>query len=483
MNKKKFKKIDVLIPVSLKRCFIFFLCFSFSIVAVAQNRPNVIFILADDLGYGDLGCYGQKLIATPNIDALAAKGIRFTNFYAGTSVCAPSRAALLTGKHTGHTVVRGNREIKPEGQFPLPDSSYTMAEMFQKAGYATGGFGKWGLGYPGSEGVPYKQGFDQFYGYNCQRQSHNFFPDHLWDNDKRVELTNTITNQEQYAADLIQQKALGFIETHKKSPFFLYLAYTLPHAALQLPPNDKIFEAYMKKFKEQPRPLPATAWNGEGYQPQAYPHAAYAAMVTKLDAYVGEVMGKLKALGLDKNTLVIFTSDNGPHREGGNEPDFFNSNGGFRGIKRALYEGGIRSPMIAFWPAVIKAGRSSDFAGASWDFMPTFAELINQPQSSQMDGVSILPTLTSKGKQQEHPFLYWEFHEEGGRQAVRMENWKGVRQNVIKDPNSPIELYDLNQDPGETKNVAAEHKDVVERIKTIMQREHVENNDFPLLKQ
>ncbi|QMU30430.1 arylsulfatase [Adhaeribacter radiodurans] len=464
----------------LKKVNLFFLVVLVSLTCAAQNKHNVVFILADDLGYGDIGVYGQKLIKTPNIDKLAANGIRFTQFYAGTSVCAPSRAALLTGKHTGHTPVRGNYEIQPEGQFPLADSVFTMAEMFRKAGYATGLFGKWGLGSPGSAGEPTQQGFDQFYGYNCQRQSHNFFPDHLWHNQQRVNLTNTTTVQPQYAPELIQEKALAFITTHSKKPFFLYLAYTLPHAALQLPAGDKAFEAYKKQFNEQPQTVPAT-WNGLGYQPQAYPRATYAAMVTRLDDYVGQVVKELKTLGIDKNTLIVFTSDNGPHREGGNQPEYFNSSGGFRGIKRDLYEGGIRVPMIVSWPALIKKARQSEFVGAAWDFLPTFAQLVNQPVPKNLDGISILPTLRNQEKQAQHDFLYWEFHEDGGRQAVRLGNWKGVRLNVKKDRHSPIQLYNLTVDPAEKKDISAAHPDVVKQIARIITREHIPNNDFQLL--
>ncbi|MGV3585593.1 MAG: arylsulfatase [Adhaeribacter sp.] len=450
------------------------------LTSFAQNKPNIVFILADDLGYGDIGVYGQKLIKTPNIDKLAANGIRFTQFYAGTSVCAPSRAALLTGKHTGHTPVRGNYEIKPEGQFPLADSVFTMAEMFRQAGYATGLFGKWGLGFPGSTGEPNQQGFDQFYGYNCQRQSHNFFPDHLWHNQKQVNLINTPTDQQQYAPELIQEKVLAFMAAHTQKPFFLYLTYTLPHAALQLPAGDKVFEAYKKQFNEQLKNIPAT-WNGVGYQPQAYPLATYAAMVTRLDDYVGQVVKELKTLGIEKNTLIVFTSDNGPHREGGNMPEYFNSSGGLRGIKRDLYEGGIRTPMIVSWPAVIKKGRQSDFVGASWDFLPTFAQLVGQSVPANLDGVSILPTLRNKGKQVQHEFLYWEFHEDGGRQAVRMGNWKGVRLNVKKDRNSPVQLFNLATDPAEKNDVSGAHPEVVKQIEAIMAREHIEDKNFPLL--
>ncbi|WP_161890132.1 arylsulfatase [Pontibacter russatus] len=464
----------------MKRLSILFCMALFALSAFAQKRPNVIFILADDMGYGDLGCYGQELIQTPNIDKLAASGMRFTQFYAGTSVCAPSRASLLTGLHTGHTPVRGNFEIQPEGQFPIPDSTYTMAEMFRKAGYATGLFGKWGLGHPGSEGAPEHQGFDRFYGYNCQRQSHNFFPDHLWDNKQRVGLANTPTDQRQYAPDLIQERALAFLTGNSKAPFFLYLAYTLPHAGLQLPAGDSVFEAYKRKFGEKPVAVPEK-WDGKGYQPQAYPRAAYAAMVTKLDSYVGEVMQEVKRLGIEESTLIVFTSDNGPHREGGNVPEFFNSSGGLRGIKRDLYEGGIRVPMIAAWPSVIKKGTESDYAGAFWDFFPTFAALAGQPAPAGTDGISILPALTSRGKQKQHAFLYWEFHEDGGRQAVRMGDWKGVRLGVKKDRNAPVQLYDLATDPREIKDISAAHPDVVKQIAAIMAREHIANKDFPLV--
>ena len=455
-------------------------CAGSAVPAFSQTKTNVVFILADDMGYGDLGVYGQKLIKTPNIDQLAANGIRFTQFYAGTSVCAPSRASLMTGQHTGHTPIRGNYEIKPEGQLPLPDSSFTIAKLFKNAGYATGLFGKWGLGFPGSSGAPNNQGFDQFYGYNCQRQSHNFFPDHLWENTNPVELSNTLTKQQQYAPALIQEKAIAFLTANRDKPFFLYLTYTLPHAGLQLPAGDAVFEAYKKQFNETAQPVKA-GWNGIGYQPQAYPKAAYAAMVTKLDQYVGEVVKKLKELGIEKNTLIVFTSDNGPHREGGNQPEFFNSSGGFRGIKRDLYEGGIREPMIISWPAQIKKAAVSAHVGAFWDFMPTFAALLKQQKPQNIDGISLLPTLTAQGKQEEHESLYWEFHEDGGRQAVRMGNWKAVRLNVKKDKDAAIQLYDLSKDPKETTDLSAANPAVVKKISAIMKNSHVENKDFPFL--
>lgn len=466
----------------MRRYFLIsFLFCTASLINFGQSKPNIVFILADDLGYGDLSCFGSTLIETPHIDQLAENGMRFTQFYAGTSVCAPSRASLLTGQHTGHTPIRGNFEIMPEGQFPLPDSAYTIAEMMRDAGYATGDFGKWGLGYPGSEGAPNKQGFDSFFGYNCQRQSHNYFPDHLWNDDERVDYPNTAERLQYYAPDIIQEKALAFIARHRQQPFFLFLSYTLPHAALQLPAKDSIFEYYKKKFHEQPQSIPAV-WDGSGYQPQAYPHAAYAAMVSKLDQYVGQVMEQIKTLNLEKNTLVIFTSDNGPHREGGNDPAFYNSSAGFRGIKRDLYEGGIRTPTIVYWPSVINNPRVSAMPAAFWDWMPTFASVAGAPPPSRTDGISLLPTLTGKNKQRQHSFLYWEFHEDGGSQAVRMGKWKGVRLKAMVQPDAPIALYDLSTDRGESKDVAFKNPKIIKRTKQIMEREHVENASFPFAK-
>lgn len=449
-----------------------------SIAQAQTSRPNIIFILADDLGYGDLGCYGQKLIQTPQLDAMAKQGMRFTQFYAGTAVCAPSRSSLLTGQHTGHTPIRGNKGVEPEGQWPIPDSAITIAEVLKKAGYTTGDFGKWGLGAIASTGDPIKQGFDFFYGYNCQSKAHDYYPDHLWENDTRINFpANTPDHPTDYSAELIQQKALQFIDQQKNKPFFLYLSYTLPHAALQVP-DDSLFEKYKKLFNE--KPVPVQPWNGKGYAPQAYPHAAYAAMVSRLDAYVGQIMQKLKESGIDKNTLVIFSSDNGPHKEGGNEPEWFNSNGSLRGIKRDLYEGGIREPMIAWWPGKVKAGSTSDYAGAFWDFLPTFAELAKQPSPKGIDGISILPVLFQQKNQPAHSWLYWEFHEEGGKQAVRMGKWKGVRLKVNTQPNGPIELYDLQTDVAEKNNVADKHPDIVQAIQKIMQQQHRESPDFPL---
>jgi len=446
-----------------------------------QKQPNIIFILADDLGYGDVGFNGQKLINTPNIDRLAAEGMRFNQFYAGTAVCAPSRSSLVSGQHTGHTFIRGNLGVEPEGQYPIPDSMFTVAEALKAAGYETGAFGKWGLGPVGSEGDPNKQGFDRFFGYNCQSLAHRYYPTHLWDNEQKVLLTENGDYQynKVYAPDLIQQKALSFIEEHQSQPFFLFLPYILPHAEL-LVPEDSIFNYYKGRFPE--KPFKGFDY-GEGAKPsgyasQPYPHATFASMVARLDLYVGQVLQKLQQLGLDDNTLVIFASDNGPHKEGGADPEFFNSSGGLRGIKRDVYEGGIRVPFVARWPKTIKPQQQNEFVGAFWDLMPTFAELAGAEKPNNIDGISIVQTLLGKEGQEQHPYLYWEFHEQGGKQAVRYGKWKAVRLNVGKDKNALIELYDLSTDLQEKNNVAAQHPDVVKTIAKVMQQEHVESDLF-----
>ena len=426
-----------------------------------SSRPNIIFILADDLGYGDLGCYGQKTIQTPNIDRMAAEGMRFTDRYAGSTVCAPSRCSLMTGLHTGHCYVRGNREAKPMGQTPLPDETVTVAELLKKAGYTTALIGKWGLGGPGSTGIPNKQGFDYFYGYLCQRHAHNYYPEFLFRNEERVPLKgNKIANprpdgagvaieRAQYSHDLCTQEALVFLEQNRDRPFFLYLAFTIPHA------NNEAGNKGME--------VPSLGQYADKDWPE--PQKGHAAMITRMDSDIGRLMAQLKKLGLDGNTLVMFSSDNGPHKEGGADPDFFQSSGPLRGYKRALYEGGIRVPMIARWPGRIEAGSASDHASAFWDFLPTCCELVGAKAPEGIDGVSMVPTLLGQARNQnKHEFLYWEFHEQGKRQAVRMGNWKGVRLNVAKQPDGPIELYNLKDDMGEERNVAARHPEVVAKI-------------------
>jgi arylsulfatase A len=451
------------------------------ITSVAQSRstkPNIVFILADDLGYGDLGCYGQQKIQTPNIDALAKKGIRFTQFYAGSTVCAPSRASLMTGLHTGHTAVRGNKGMLPEGQTPLPDSAVTFATLLKRAGYTTAAFGKWGLGFITTSGDPQKQGFDVFYGYNCQTLAHNYYPDHLWKNHERVDLSINLEKDSVYSADLIHEQALKFLHNQHDQPFFLYLPYTLPHADV-IAPHDSVYAYYVKKFGEPAKKIPAASDEEKShYDP--YPHAAFAAMVSRLDRYVGEIMDILAKKGIEENTLVIFTSDNGPHREKGGDPDFFGSSGGLRGIKRDLYEGGIREPFIAYQKGVTKDGTTNEMPMALWDLYPTFLQLAGMPVPKNIDGFSILAALKGQ-RQPQHPNFYWELHEAGGKQAVRMNEWKGVRLNVTTSADAPIELYNLKNDPTETHNVAAQFPEVVRKIDAIMKQSHVDNKDWPLL--
>ncbi len=450
-------------------------------------RPNIIFILADDLGYGDVGTNGQKLIKTPNIDRLAAEGMRFTQFYAGTAVCAPSRSSLLTGQHTGHTYIRGNKSVEPEGQQPIADSVITVAELLKQAGYTTAAFGKWGLGPVGSAGDPNRQGFDRFYGYNCQALAHRAYPNHLWDNSRKIVLTanQDLRQTHDYAPDLIQQQALNFLDTRPANqPFFLFLPYILPHAEL-IAPDDSLLAYYTGKFPEKPftgDDYGPDAKTG-GYASQTHPRATFAAMVARLDLYVGQLMAKLKAKGLDQNTLVIFTSDNGPHVEGGADPQFFNSSGGFRGVKRDLYEGGIREPFIARWPSVIKPGTKSDFMGAFWDLLPTFTELTGAQTPLGIDGLSLVPALTGKGVQKKHDYLYWEFHENGGRQAVRQGNWKAVRLQAATNPNGPIELYNLSNDPTESHNLATQFPDKARQLAQIMHEAHRTSPLFPFGKE
>lgn len=460
----------------------------------APQRPNVVFILADDLGWGDLGCYGQQLIETPNIDALASAGIRFTQCYAGVAVSAPSRSCLLTGTHTGHTPIRSNKPVKgrapgiTEGQQELPAGTRTIFHDFRDAGYRTGAFGKWGLGFITTEGNPGLMGVDQFYGYNCQTLAHSYYPDHLWDNDTKVLLEDNVPEipygQGTYSADLIHQKSLEFMEqaVADGKNFFMWYPTTIPHAEL-IVPEDEIIQKYRGKFGEE------TPWAGQdqghprfrigGYCSVAEPHATFAAMVTRLDKYVGEIVAKLKELGVYDNTIILFASDNGPHLEGGADPDFFNSNGPWRGYKRDLYEGGIRVPMIVSWPGHIAPGRESDFACSFWDMMPTFRTILDHnAQVAGMDGISLLPTLEGKGEQVAHEAIYFEFAERKS-QAARIGPWKLIRLG-IGTPGDHYELYNIDEDPAEEHDVVAEHPDKVEELKAVMVREHVPNALFPL---
>lgn len=446
----------------------------------AQQKPNVVLIVADDLGYGDLSCYGQEKFQTPNIDRLAFNGTRFTRSYSGTTVSAPSRASLMTGLHTGHTPIRGNKEIKPEGQFPLPAGTFTLFHLFKKAGYATGAFGKWGLGQPGSVGDPNNQGVDEFYGYNCQLLAHNYYPSHLWHNQTKIALPENEDGQSgAYSQDLIQAKTLEFIDNHSKDPFFLFVPMVLPHAELVVP-EDSIIRKWRGKFDEKPYKGTDSgpAFRKGGYMSQEYPHATYAAMVTRIDVYVGQIIKKLKEAGVYENTLILFTSDNGPHREGGGDPDFFNSNGIYRGHKRDLYEGGIRVPAIISWPGKVPAGKESDFAFAFWDYLPTFAGLLKTGLPGNTDGISILPILLDKKDQKRHDYLYFEFQELGGRQAVIKGDWKLLHLDIRKG--GRFELYNLASDPSENHNLIDLFPQKAAELKKIMIEARRDDPNWPL---
>ncbi len=498
-------------------------CLLFALLALAAHarQPNIIFILADDLGPGDLGCYGQKIIRTPNIDRIAAEGIRFTQMYSGNAVCAPSRSVLMTGLHPGHTYIRDNRQAdnakgmprmgKPEheGQFPIPDDALTMAEMLKALGYTSGGFGKWGLGGPGSTGEPLKQGFDRWFGYNCQGVAHNYYPTYLWDNDKTIELKNPpflsadkFTPEEdptkpesyqrfqgtQYSADLIAAQALKFARDHKDQPFFLFWPTTVPHVALQVPEDS--LQEYLGKFDDPPYT------GGNGYLPHFKPKAAYAAMITRMDAEIGKMMALIAELGLDDDTLFVFTSDNGPlsgtHQGlAGTDSAFFHSNQGLRDGKGTLYEGGFRAPCVVRWKGKIKPGTTSDRITGFEDWMPTLAELAGAQGKTpaRTDGISFAPTLLGE-KQPAREFLYREFRGYGGQQMLRMGDWKLLRMNLVGSPakakakvkRKPMteELFNIATDPAETKNVITAHPDIVAKMKAIMATQHANSADFPM---
>ena len=451
------------------------------------EKPNIIYILADDLGYGDLSCYGQTAFETPNIDQLASNGMKFTDHYSGSTVCAPSRSVLMTGLHSGHSPIRDNKEIMPEGQYPMKASAITIAEVLQEAGYVTGAFGKWGLGFVGSEGDPNNQGFDVFFGYNCQRYAHRYYPEYIWDNDEKYFLEgNDWTKTTTFAPDVIHEKALAFIEENQNNHFFLFYPSNIPHAEL-LVPDDEIFARFKGKFDERPYgksdgSSPA-AYRSDisisSYCPQEYPQATFAAMITRLDIQVGEVVAKVKELGLEEKTIIFFTSDNGPHGEGGIWPSDFNSSGGLRGMKRDLFEGGIRVPMIVSWPGEIEAGTSSSHQSAFWDMMPSFAQLAGTGTPDEIDGLSIVPTLLNQGTQEIHDHLYWEYHSYGGRQAVRLGNWKAVKYNCYNPEKTKIYLFDLDKDPFEKNDLAEANPKLVKELEKIMNEEQEYDPIFP----
>ncbi len=427
----------------------------------AAEKPNIVYILLDDAGYGDLSCYGQQHFQTPNIDRLAAEGMRFTQHYSGSTVCAPTRCCLMTGVHTGHSFVRGNREVKPEGQSPMPADIVTLPRLLRDAGYVTGAFGKWGLGAPASDSDPAEH-FDLFYGYNCQREAHTYYPTHLWRNKEKISMDGKT-----HSADVIHQQALGFIRTNHDQPFFVFLPVTIPHAAMHATEQYAApFHAKFSQFEDRVGKYAGTEVKN--------PIAAFAGMMTQIDDQVGQVMQLLKELNLDRNTLVMLSSDNGPHKEGGHDPEFFNSNGPLKGHKRDLYEGGIRAPLIARWPEKIQAGSTSDLPSAHWDMLPTFCELAQAELPKGVDGISLVNELTGKhDQQQQHDYLYWEFYEQGGRRAARFGDWKAVQLNVNKNLNAPIEIYYLPTDIGEETDLAEKNPDKVARAQAIFADAHI----------
>lgn len=416
-------------------------------IAFAQSgplRPNIIYIMADDLGYGDLGCYGQQKIKTPEIDKLAVRGMRFTAHYAGTAVCAPTRCSLMTGLHTGHCYIRANSPGYP-GQVPLPAESETLAKMLKRAGYTTACIGKWGLGNPGTSGDVNSQGFDLFFGYHEQVHAHNYYPSYLFRNSTRIELDG-----KSYSHDLMTAEALKFIDDNQKKPFFLYLPYCIPHASFQVP---ELGEYEQKDWTKKQK--------------------AEAAMITRLDRDVGRLTRRIEKLGLTSNTLLIFTSDHGTHGARG-LANFFNSSGKLRGVKRSMYEGGLRVPMIACWPGQVPAGVESDHISAFWDILPTFADLSGGKPSAKHDGISMLPSLLGHAKKQkQHEYLYWELYEGRANRGIRMGRWKGVQPNLLK--NNKLQLFDLDNDEEETTDIAAKHPDVVAKLRAKIAEAHVDS--------
>lgn len=446
-------------------------CVAASFVGVrgaSGSPPNFVFVLADDMGYGDLGCYGQRRIETPHIDALAAEGVRLTQHYSGSTVCAPSRCAFMTGRHTGHTSVRGNREQQPEGQASFADDVPTLAQRLQAAGYATGAFGKWGLGYPGSGSEPRDLGFDEFFGYNCQRHAHRYYTDYLWDGGRRVDFDPTT-----YTHTPIYDRGLEFIRANAGQPFFCFLAVAIPHAAMEAPEVERA--VWRERFAEFDEVV------GEYADSQtANPIASFAAMMTILDRDVGRLSDLLEELGIADNTIVVFTSDNGPHVEGGHDPEFFDSAGGLRGVKRDLYEGGIRVPAIVRWPSRVPAGRTVDHVSANWDWLPTVCDAADVAVDEPIDGLSMVPALTGEGEQAEHPHLYWEFPYRGGRQAIRRGDWKAVRYDVATNPDRRPELYHLPSDPAESTDLSADRPQLADELGALMDASRTPSERFPL---
>ena len=417
------------------------------------KKPNIIYILADDAGIGDFGCYGGKHIKTPHIDKMAEEGMRFTNHYSGAASCAPSRSTLMTGMHLGHCYVRSN------GGTAIRDQEVTVAEILKNEGYSTGCVGKWSLGDPGTSGVPTKQGFDMFCGYLDQRRAHRYYPNYIWKNDKKVELKNNSKERHTYIHDMFVNESKQFIKDNKEKPFFLYMALTLPHADLDVP--EEYIKPYIGKLG------PEKAYPKGYFNAQPTPKAAFAGMISLMDKDVGGILDLLKELKLDKNTIVMFSSDNGVHSEAGFHPEALNSNGDYRGYKRDIYDGGIHSPHIAWFPGKIKAGSVSNHISAFWDFLPTAVELAGAEVPKNTDGISYLPELTGK-VQKKHEYLYWHILEHGVCRAIRAGDWKLVQTKIKKNPDAPFELYNLKNDKSESKNLADQYPEKVAELKQFM---------------
>lgn len=420
-------------------------CLFIGQLSYAEGQPNLIYIMVDDMGVGDLGCYGQKKIKTPELDRMAEMGMRFTQHYAGSAVCAPSRCILMTGKHGGHAYIRANSPGYPGGQTPIPAGTETLATMLKREGYATACVGKWGLGGAHNVGGANKQGFDLFFGYYDQRHAHEYYTDHLWKNDQKVPLDG-----ETYSHDLMTKEAFQFMDENHENPFFLYLAYTIPHTKFQVPE--------LGQYEDKP-------WEKN--------HKTQAAMISYLDRDIGRLLKKLNDLGISENTLVTFTSDNGAHGQSGTG-EFFNATAGLRGIKRSLYEGGVRTPFLAYWPGKIKAGSTSDHISIHYDTMATYAELTGATPKSSHDGISYLPTLLGKKKDQKtHDHLYWELYEGKANRAVRMGKWKGVYPDLNK--NETFQLFNLEKDEKEMTDLSTQYPEIVEKLQSIIKKEHVDN--------
>ncbi len=457
------------------------------LVNAIPKRPNIIYILADDMGYGDLGCYGQKILKTPNIDKMASEGMLFTQHYAGSSVCAPSRASLMTGRDNGHSRVRGNYETGPHGfggELELRVEDTTIPEILKKAGYQTALIGKWGLGMDGTTGEPNKKGFDYSYGFLNQAHAHSQFPDYLFRNGKRELIPeNANGKRTHFTNDIFTNEALKYIQDkeNSKTPFYMFLSLVTPHAEM-IVPEDSVFKSYKGKFNDTPYIQRKEGTNGKDslgiYHSQKYPKAAFASMITHIDNDVAKVLKLVKDLGLDENTIIMFSSDNGPHKEGGNDPYYFNSNGNHKGLKRDLYEGGIKVPFIVRWPGIIKPKSITSQLSVFWDMLPTLAAVSNADiRNVKTEGISLLPTLLGNNDQKQHPFLYWEFHENRySDQAVRKGDWKAVRH----DPDKPLELYNLKSDPRESQNLASKYPVLVKEMENLMLTSRVDNPYFKL---